>query len=192
MALRRGFKSEAERIAENLRADLGLFADRPVAPETLAEFLGVELKSGDSLLPRQRFVDLEQLQPGAFFACTFRPSDDRVVVVYNPLTPNSRRTSDLAHELAHILLEHELSRIETLGEITFLSCDADQEEEAAWLSGCLLLPRPLLLKETRLGRSAEEIAEAHGVSATMARYRINVTGVMRQNQARLKKTRVRR
>lgn len=192
MALRRGFKSEAERVAENLRGELSLSADEPVTPEALAALLGVEITSGDSLISRQRFVDLERLQPGAFFACTFRPSEDRVVVVYNPLSPKSRRASDLAHELAHILLDHELSRIETLGEMTFLSCDTNQEEEAAWLSGCLLLPRPLLLAEIRRGATPEEIAESHGVSITMARYRINVTGVMRQNQARLQNTRVRR
>ena len=94
----------------------------------------------------------------------------------------------LAHELGHILLDHDLSRIEKLGDLTFLSCDAVQEAEAAWLSGCLLLPRALLLAETRRGATASEIATACGVSEDMARYRLNVTGVIRQNEARLKKT----
>ena len=183
MALRRGFKSEAERIARRVRAQLGIGAAQSVTPEALAELLGIEVRSGDELIPRERFVDLEQTQAGAFSACTFRPSADRVVVVYNPLSARSRRRSDLAHELAHILLDHKLSRIEKLGDVTFLSCDATQEEEAAWLSGCLLLPRALLLAEVRRGSNAEDIARKCGVSRGMAQYRMNVTGVVRQNQA---------
>ena len=184
MALRRGFKSEAERIAKSVRVNLGLAAGDPVTPEALAELLGVEVRSGDDLIPRSRFAALDELQPDAFSACTFRPSDDRVVIVFNPLSKPARRSSDLAHEFAHILLDHDLSRIEKLGGVTFLSCDPIQEEEAAWLSGCLILPRPLLLAEVRRGATASDIAKRHGVSESMARYRLNVTGVGRQAAAR--------
>ena len=192
MALRRGFKSEAERIARDVRTELGMRAAQSVAPEALADLLGIEVRAGDELIPRRRFTELENVQPGAFSACTFRPSADRVVVVYNPLSAKSRRRSDLAHELAHTLLEHELSRVEKLGDVTFLSCDPTQEEEAAWLSGCLLLPRALLLSETRKGSGAKDIAEKYGVSERMAQYRLGVTGVVRQNQAAMKKRRARR
>ena len=187
MALRRGFKSEAERIARRVRAELGVGAAQPITPEALGELLGIEIRAGDELIPRERFVELERIQPGAFSACTFRPSTERVVVVYNPLSAKSRRRSDLAHELAHTLLDHELSRIEKLGDVTFLSCDPIQEEEAAWLSGCLLLPRALLLAEVRRGSDAEDIARKFGVSEGMAQYRLNVTGVARQNQSLLNK-----
>ncbi len=188
MVLRRGFKSEAERIARHVRTQLGMGPEQSVSPEALAELLGVEIRAGDELIPKKRFSDLERLQPDAFSACTFRPSPDRVVVVFNPLSPIRRRTSDLAHELAHILLDHELSRIEKLSDVTFLSCDATQEEEAAWLSGCLLLPRELLLAEVRKGASAKEIAKKCGVSERMARYRLGVTGVERQHAAHRKRS----
>ena len=189
MALRRGFKSEAERIARRVRVDLGLNAADSVAPELIAELLGIEVRAGDELLPRQRFQELEDIQPDAFSACTLRPSLDRVVVVHNPLSPKTRQKSDVAHELAHMLLDHELSRVQRLGDITFLSCDPVQEEEAAWLSGCLLLPRALLLADVSRGAGAEEIARKHGVSERMAQYRLDVTGVVRQNQAAVRKKR---
>ena len=189
MALRRGFKSEAERIARDVRSEMGLNAAKSVAPEDLASLLGIEVRAGDELVPRERFRELESIQPDSFSACTLRPSPDRVVVVYNPLSAKSRRRSDLAHELAHILLDHELSRLERLGDVTFFSCDVTQEEEAAWLSGCLLLPRALLLEEVRKGASAEEIAKKCGVSEKMAQYRLNVTGVLRQKRAIQKKSR---
>ena len=189
MALRRGFKSEAERVARRVQAELKMSAAQSVAPEVLARLLGIEIRAGDDLVPRDRFNELEELQPGAFSACTLQPAPGRVVVVYNPLSEEPRRRSDLAHELAHMLLDHELSRLERLGDLTFFSCDPIQEAEAAWLSGCLLLPRPLLLAEVRRGTSAVEIARQHGVSERMAQYRLNVTGVARQIQALRKRTR---
>ena len=188
MALRRGFKSEAERIARGVRSEMGLNAAKSVAPEALASLLGIEVRAGDELVPRERFRELERIQPDSFSACTLRPSPERLVVVYNPLSARSRRSSNLAHELAHILLDHELSRLERLGDVTFFSCDAMQEEEAGWLSGCLLLPRALLLAEVRRGASAKEIAKKCGISEQMAQYRLNVTGVLRQKRAIQKKS----
>ena len=187
MALRRGFKSEAERIARRVRADLGVSATQSVAPEHIAELLGIEVRAGDELLPRERFQELEDIQPDSFSACTLRPSPDRVVVVHNPLSPKTRQKSDVAHELAHTLLDHNLSRVQRLGDVTFLSCDPIQEEEAAWLSGCLLLPRALLLAEVSSGATARDIARKHGVSEKMAQYRLDVTGVARQNRAAMAK-----
>ena len=189
MALRRGFKSEAERIARGVRSEMGLNAAKSVAPEDLASLLGIEVRAGDELVSRERFRELERIQPDSFSACTLRPSPERVVVVYNPLSTRARRSSDLAHELAHILLDHELSRLERLGDVTFFSCDAIQEEEAGWLSGCLLLPRALLLAEIQRGASAKEIAKKCGLSEQMAQYRLNVTGVLRQKRAIQKKSR---
>ena len=189
MALRRGFKSEAERIVRRVQTELGLSAADPIPPERVAELLGIEVIAGDELLPRQRFVELQNIQPDAFSACTLRPSPDRVVIVHNPLSSESRQNSDVAHELAHTLLDHELSRVQRLGDVTFLSCDPIQEEEAAWLSGCLLLPRALLLAEVRRGAEVKVIAQKHGVSERMAQYRLDVTGVVRQNQAAMKKMR---
>ena len=189
MALRRGFKSEAERIVRRVQTEIGLSAADPIPPERVAELLGIEVIAGDELLPRQRFVELHNIQPDAFSACTLRPSPDRVVIVHNPLSSESRQNSDVAHELAHTLLDHELSRVQRLGDVTFLSCDPIQEEEAAWLSGCLLLPRALLLAEVRRGAEVKVIAQKHGVSERMAQYRLDVTGVVRQNQAAMKKMR---
>ena len=187
MALRRGFKSEAERIAKQVQADLGLSISESVEPKLIAELLGIEVRAGDELIPRERFEELGDIQADAFSACTLRPSPDRTVVVHNPLSPKTRWKSDIAHELAHTLLDHELSRVQRLGDVTFLSCDPVQEEEAAWLSGCLLLPRALLLAEIQRGAGARDIARKHGVSERMAQYRLDVTGVERQNQASIKK-----
>jgi hypothetical protein len=193
MPLGRGFKAEAERVIEDIRHDLGLAADQQIDPLRLAEHLGIEVRRADELVDVRALRELESLHPGAFSACTFKPKPGRTVIVYNPLSSVARRNSDLSHELAHIILRHELSRLERLGALSYFVCDASQEEEAAWLSGCLLLPRKLLLADLRRGLTASDIARRRRVSESMVTYRINITGATRQigsfTRRRLAKTR---
>lgn len=66
------------------------------------------------------------------------------------------------------------------GVDSFLSCDREQEEEANWLAGCLLLPRPLLIRCLLRRMDEAAIAASCKVSEEMVTYRINVTGVKRQ------------
>lgn len=80
-----------------------------------------------------------------------------------------RLASDIMHELAHIILGHEPARVEVSkdGLLILSTYDKTQEEEAKWLSGCLLLPReaPLLIR--RSGLSPEVAAAKYGVSVPM-------------------------
>ena len=134
----------------------------------------------DKLVPIERLQELHELQEDAFSAATFRLAEGRRVVVYNPLHSPGRTRSNQAHELAHISLGHTLRTIEQLGEMSFVTCDVEQEEEADWLGGCLLLPRPLLLKAAYDGKTAAQIADEHGTSEAMARFRLNASGVLVQ------------
>lgn len=163
-----------------MRRGLQLDETEPIDPRKAAAHRGIEVRSADTLLPRSRLQELDRIQPGCFSACTFRPTADRVVIVFNPLNAKTRQKSDVAHELAHVLLDHRLSRLERLGDTSFLLCDAAQEEEANWLTGCLLLPRAFLLDAARRGMSPASIAGECGVSEQLAQWRVNVTGVRRQ------------
>ena len=62
----------------------------------------------------------------------------------------------------------------------WLTCDAEEEQEANWLAGCLLLPRRLLYLAARRGLGGAEIAQAYNVSEQMASFRLRTTGVLRQ------------
>ena len=190
--MRRGFKSEAEQHAATIRTRLGCGEDEPVPLEALARDLGVRIISADTLVPLDRLRELQQLQADAFSAATFRLSDSRRVVVYNPLHSPGRTRSNQAHELAHIALAHTLRTVEKVGELSFVTCDVEQEEEADWLGGCLLLPRPLLLKAAYQGKSAAQIADENETSEAMARFRLNASGVLVQiGRARAAKARTR-
>lgn len=180
MTLRRGFKAESERLVEGYRRKLRLSSGDAIDPFKLADLLGVKTIPADGLVSSARLRELQAVQPGAFSACTFRPPGERPTIVYNPLNSPGRQRSDVAHELAHIVLEHKLSTVERVGDLAFYTCDATQEEEAAWLSGCLLLPRKLLLRELRLGRTVPEIAMQFDLSEAMVRFRINASGAATQ------------
>jgi Zn-dependent peptidase ImmA (M78 family) len=179
--VRRGFKAEAERLAERARTDLGLRPHDQLGIRQLAKHLNVEVIPADYLVDRARLEELERIQPGAFSAATFHLPDGRTVAVYNPCNDDPGRTnSDLGHELAHILLDHDVREIQQLAGHTFITCNPEQEEEATWLAGCLLLPRPLLLREAYAGTSSEAIAAEYQVSQHMARFRLNTSGVLLQ------------
>jgi Zn-dependent peptidase ImmA (M78 family) len=166
--MRRGFKSGAERLAAEIRARHGCADDEPVPLDAIA---------GED---RKRLQELEELQADAFSAATFLRPNGRRAVVYNPLHANGRTRSNQAHELAHILLDHNVRTIERVGNFKFLTCDVEQEEEADWMGGCLLLPRPLLLRAAFGGMGAADIAETYETSETMARFRLNASGVLVQ------------
>ncbi|MGC1239224.1 MAG: ImmA/IrrE family metallo-endopeptidase [Acidimicrobiales bacterium] len=140
----------------------------------------MKIVAADELVDRSRLEELEELQADAFSAATFRVPAAGHIIVYNPLSSFGRRRSDQAHELAHILLDHDVRTVERIGSMQFLTCDVEQEDEANWLGGCLLLPRPLLLKAAKQNLSPSEIAERFEVSEKMARFRLNASGVLVQ------------
>jgi Zn-dependent peptidase ImmA (M78 family) len=146
----------------------------------LAEHLNIEIRSADELVDRAELEELDQLQPGAFSAATFHLPGGRTVTVYNPCNDNGRTNSDIAHEIAHILLNHEVRELQQIGGHTFFTCNPEQEEEANWLAGCLLLPRALLLREAYAGSDPATVAQKHHVSLPMARFRLNASGVLLQ------------
>lgn len=178
--MRRGFKSHAERLAAETRTRLGCKAGESILLAKLAMDLGVALMPADSLVPRDRLEELQRIQDDAFSAATFRLTDGRRVVVYNPLHSPGRTRSNQAHELAHIILQHSVRTIEQVGGLTFLACDIEQEEEADWLAGCLLLPRELLFREAKKGKTSIDIARIHETSEPMAKFRLNASGVLIQ------------
>jgi Zn-dependent peptidase ImmA (M78 family) len=180
--VRRGFKAEAERTAEAIRVKMDKRASDPLDAVELARHIGAEVRRADELTSLKKLETLEELQPGAFSACTFTIAE-RHVIIYSPLASLGRTQSDIAHEVAHIVLGHEMKSVETIGTINFFTCDPEEEQEANWLAGCLLLPRRLLYIAARRGLDAATIAETYGVSEPMAAFRLRTTGVLRQLEA---------
>jgi Zn-dependent peptidase ImmA (M78 family) len=162
-----------------MRKELGIGAADPLPLDDAARIRDVQVISASDLVDVERLAELERLRAFAFSACTFEIRG-KSIIVFNPLRSEPRQHSDVAHELAHVLLRHELSEIREVGGLPFRTCRPDQEEEATTLGGTLLLPRPLLLGAVGRGMGVDDISRAFAVTLDMARFRVNTTGVTRQ------------
>ncbi len=138
MALRRGFKTEANQIAREVRAELGLCLVDPLDPWALARHLAIPV------VPLSHFRGaaaeavhhFHRVDRGAFSAVTVSDGSRRLIV-YNDGHSLGRRASDLAHELAHALLLHRPGP--ALDHRGCRRWNGEQEEEASWLAGALLI-----------------------------------------------------
>lgn len=179
MTLPKGFKADAERTAARIRTEMGVAASDPLQITALVEHHNIRLVSAETLVDMARLEELERIQAFAFSAATFDVKGGKVIVT-NPLRSAGRLASDVAHELSHVLLDHELAEVREIEGVPFRTCQPAEEEQATHLGGTILLPRPLLLAAARLGLGPEQIARDVGVTTEMARFRFNTTGVARQ------------
>ena len=181
----RGFKTWAERTAIAIRRECGHQPSDPLPASDLAAHLGVGLLTPDEIpgLPVTERRQLLESDPDGWSGVTIEIGKHHVVI-YNPRHSGGRIASDQMHELAHIVIGHAPSRmvISPDGEIVMRSYDQKQEDEAAWLSGCLLLPREALLSIARSRLSDGEVCKRFCVSPQMLKSRRNLTGVARQMQ----------
>lgn len=178
--LERGFKTAAERTSASIRAELGLGPCDRLDPRDLAHYLGVLLWTPSDVpnLPRDVLQQLLDRDPSGWSAVTVLISST-AIVIHNPRNSSGRQASDISHELAHLILGHEPARLIMSydGSLVMRSYDQKQEDEASWLGWALLLPRDGLLTLRRQNLSALQIASHLGVSETLVRYRLGVTGV---------------
>ena len=181
--MRRGFKTQAEKLALQRRTAFGLAPTDRLNP---AKFLRA-----------QGFVvwkpeDIPGIDPDHLHQLTVTGKDEwdgmtikesgRTAIIVNSSDAMTRQANTLMHEWAHIELRHKPSRADrSEGGILLLSdYPAELEEEADWLSGCMLAPRGGLLAHCRRGLSAAQVAAHYGISSQLANWRIRMTGIQRQ------------
>lgn len=182
--MRRGFKAWCERAAAEYREALGAPMAAALDPYALAEHLNVRVVMPEDV-PGVAPASLRRLRgvlgQASWSAVTISQGGVRLVVV-NSGHPLTRQSNSLAHELAHIILNHTSDDVQVSPE-GFLfrnRFDREQEDEADWLAGCLLLPREGLLRAYWLNRSPAALAEHFGVSQRLVDWRLRMTGVTRQ------------
>jgi hypothetical protein len=178
MSLRRGFKAEANRISVSLRQSLGLSAEAPIDVDVAARKLGLiivplsSFRQTDPGAVRQ----LTEIDPGGFSAATVPCGPHKRVIVHNDSHDRSRQRSNIAHEIAHILLKHQFSLpIDTSG---CRNVDRDVEDEATWLGSVILISNEAAMHIVRSSMDKSEACRKYGVSAPMLRMRINASGAL--------------
>ena len=180
--MERGFKTRCEEMSRSLRAEIGLAATDPLRPDQLASYLDVAVWSVAELgLDESDLNQLIREDPDAWSAITVSASGREAIVV-NPMHRGGRYSSDVMHELAHLLLGHQPSTMffAANGDVALRGYDGSAEEEANWLAAALLLPREALVWARTRRTSSQEICEFYGVSKQMLGFRTSVTGIDRQ------------
>jgi len=184
--MERGFKTRCENISLQIRSELDLNKITPLPPESLAKHMGVYLWKPEDItnLSTEAFNQLGKDRE-SWSAVTVSLGGIESVI-YNPLHAIGRQSSDIMHELSHILLEHkpiEMMLFSKDLEIVLRDYDPDIEDEANWLSGCLLLPRDALLYIKEKGLDENTACQMYHVSRTLLTFRMNMTGVIRQTRS---------
>lgn len=177
---RRGFKTSSEETALKIRRKLELATHAPVDPAVIAQLLVIPVLLLKELgeLPDEVRHRLMQDHSDAWSAITVSDGNKHLIVL-NPTHAPTRTNSSLAHELAHVILNHEPSMMFVTPQsgVSLRTYNKDQEDEANWLAGCILLPRDALVHIRRRGLTDDEVTAEYGVSPAMFRFRINATGV---------------
>lgn len=178
--LRPGFKADAENIAQTVRAELGLGPLDALDCFALAEAWGIPVVSlGELREDGAKDSSVRHLlSEHAGFSATTVVLGTRRLIVYNPRQPPGRSASNLSHELAHLILEHEAAPAIGIGGCRHW--DGLQEAEADWLGATMLVPRDGALEWMLQNGDLEEGARNFGVSVELFRWRVNHTGVVKQ------------
>ena len=175
MALRRGFKTEANSIAREIRDELGLGSIAPLDPWKLATHLDIPVIALSSMrtLAPTAYRHFSLINPSEFSAVTvFRGT--RRLIVHNDSHSKGRQATDISHEISHGLLMHPAKP--ALDHTGCRNWDKDLEDEANWLAYALLISDEAALHIVRNRISEEQAMMIYGVSRPVLTMRIAVTG----------------
>lgn len=188
MALERGFKAQANRIAAEVRTEMDLAPLDPLDPLFLAEHLAIPAWPLSHMAKEIPDVveHFSSVDSGAFSAVTvFRGT--RRQIIYNDSHSRGRQNSDLSHECAHGLLQH--APRPAFDGTGCRDWNGDEEDEANFLGAALLVTEEAALSVVRREMELGQAAQFYGVSRALMRWRINATGaakrVARSRRARL-------
>lgn len=176
--MRRGFKTEAREIADEVREELGLTATDSLDPWELAHHLEIPVWSLSSYVDAIPWAVeyLSEEETGAVSAVLACYGLGRVII-HNDGHALTRQHADIAHELAHALLLH---RPHPAIDGRPPYHDEAQEEEAKWLGGVLLVTDHSCLSCCRDGLGVAQAAARLGVSKQLMQWRLNMSGAQRR------------
>lgn len=179
MAFKRGFKAEANRIAIRVREKMGLLEHEPIDPCAICNEFEIVLKKLSDVVPDSKFLDLYS---DSFSAVTV-PRGMATAIVHNDKHHPHRQRSNICHELAHCFLGHEGAP--PLMDDGKRSWNKEQEEEAHFLSGALLISNEAANWIMRTG-TYQAAQKVYGVSQVMLDFRLRVSGAQKIFERRLR------
>ena len=181
-------KAACKRLAGEVRAELGLEPMDALDPWQLAELYGVRvLALGQLPLDHTIRDHFHNVRPEVFSGALL-PHRTGAVIVENDAHPMARRRSTMGHEMAHVVGEHKF-HTSLVNERGCRTADKLQEDEAAEISGELLIPFEAAKRLARRKATDDEVALRFGVSPELARWRMNASGarIIAQRAANLRR-----
>lgn len=177
------FRRDAETIAEETRADLGIRNIDRLDPHRLAAMLEIPVVALAVLERDQQSEELAEAlsvlragESSTLSALTVFDGNRRLIL-YNERHSAPRQASDICHELSHGLLLHRPGvAIDGRGCRTWNSLI---ESEADYLAGTLLIPGKAARWAAKCGMDMTAAASHFGCSEPMARWRMGISGALR-------------
>ncbi len=178
-------KTDLQRLALEIRKvdldELDLF--QPLCPYELARKYGVDVIASHELAavgcPAESVAFFTTTRPDAWSAALV-PAGTGQFIVENTAHLVQRRRSNIAHEMAHVALEHEFDRVmfgsDTNGGGCHNPANKDQEWEATELGAELLIPKDAAYRAARKGMDDAAVAARFQVSERLAGWRMHGTG----------------
>ena len=180
MALRRGFKTDANWYATHLRGELNIAAHLPLCPWQLAghlEFPVIKLSDYAKVEPEAVAYLRSTAGQKEFSAVTVAVEQERIII-HNDAHDPKRQAANICHELAHGLLNHPPMKIlDPSGKRAY---DKGMEEEANWLGPALLISDQAAMHIAAMGLTIAKASEMYGASEPLVQMRLNVTGAYRR------------
>ena len=190
MPIDHAFDQRCETMATTIRLHLGRSIRARLPLDELLADLGVQA-CDPSQIPEMSESSLQVLfgNGAEDWSAVTISSNAGTAVIFNPLQSRGKRTMAITHEVAHVLLRHTPSTLMFAPDATWTlqTYGLQEEAEAEWLTGCLLLPTPVV-SQLAFENSPEYLWsrfgpwESYGVTLELFRYRWRATGALPRGQ----------
>lgn len=188
---RRGFKTWCENTSLGIRRDFGLQPNSALDPRVLCQRQGIVVWYPEEVaklgnLDNKHLEQLIRHDNTSWSAVTLVLPGAKAIII-NSTRSRERENSDIMHEVSHLILSHRPSRVDITeqGLMILDSYDSNQEAEANWLAGALLVPRDGLFSTLKRDLSDLNAAKKFEVSQQMIRMRRFTTGIDVQLKRRI-------
>lgn len=189
LKFRWGFKAEANRWANDLREELELELSDPLCPWRLAGHLAIPIldltKLAEYEIDERTREALEYLfssKGKREFSATVCYEGTQAFIVNNDTHDTKRQASNIAHEIAHVLMGHPpTAPFDADGKRDFIK---EIEAEAEWLGPALLVSENAALSAYRQIQSGTEtvdtLSDKWFVTVDVINMRMNVVGAKKR------------
>lgn len=185
---KRGFKAWSERVSIQYRKEMSLTSEAPLDVFAFAKHLNIIVKTPNDFDLNPDVLRILLKQETDVWSAVTICMNERHMIIYNTSNAPTRRSNDIMHEIAHVVIGHEPQGMHSFDAGIFLRhYDQEKELEADYLAGSLLLPKDALLHIKKKRIPANIAARTYLVSERLLTMRMNLSGANKIYQRTVQK-----